>query len=148
MRRKGYCDTVICTETFILALTLKQFKQNKCFGGKLPQSHLLPSAATPQKSEEPPALHQSGGAEDGLWLALNLGRCSGRRLSCGAGPSAPEAPHPVPSVCLTSGQSHLAGSWGTRLYLQQRPRRHCSWWKRTCEPSPSSTLSLQPCFVC
>lgn len=65
--------------------------------------------ATLQKSEELPAPSQSPGAEDGLWSALSLGRCSGRGLSCGAGPSAPAAPRPVPAVGLTSGESHLAG---------------------------------------
>lgn len=48
--------------------------------------------------------------EDGLCSALNLDRCSGRELSCGALPGVPEAPHPVPSVLLTFEGSRLAGT--------------------------------------
>lgn len=58
---------------------------------------------------------------DGLWWALNLGRCSGRGLSCAALISAPEAPHRVHLALLTSEESHLAGTWGNQLYLQHGP---------------------------
>lgn len=112
-------DSVIWTETFVV-YNLKTTGTNiqavhKSNGHSFPMGVIsccdLGTSAVTMYSELLSASQNEGDedAEGGLWSALNLDRCSGHRLSCGALPSAPEASHRVPSALLTFVGSRLAG---------------------------------------